>query len=114
MTEPTPTAPHREPCCEEFERAAGLSRRRMLAGMAAATGAAVTTSVFGDAFRQVSFASTGRRAVGNNVLVVISLRGGIDGLGVVVPHGDPVTPTALVGDALALTEIGRASCREGV
>ena len=28
-------------------------------------------------------------ATGNNVLVVLSLRGGIDGLGVVVPHGDP-------------------------
>ncbi|RYU10618.1 DUF1501 domain-containing protein [Nocardioides iriomotensis] len=76
-------------CCEEFERAAGPSRRRVLAGLAAATGAAVTTSVFGDAFRQVSFAAPSRRAVGNNVLVVISLRGGVDGMGVVVPHGDP-------------------------
>jgi uncharacterized protein (DUF1501 family) len=72
-------------CCEEFEKAAGLSRRRFLAGMAATTGAAVTTSVFGDAFRQASFG----KAVGNNVLVVISLRGGVDGMGMVVPHGDP-------------------------
>ncbi len=86
----TSESPHQDldGCCAEFERAAGVSRRRFLAGMAAGSGAAVATSVFGDAFRQVSFASP-RRGVGNNVLVVISLRGGIDGMGVVVPHGDP-------------------------
>ena len=72
-------------CCAEFSRAAGLSRRRFLAGMAATSGAAVTASVFGDAFRQASFG----QGVGNNVMVVISLRGGVDGMGIVVPHGDP-------------------------
>ena len=72
-------------CCAEFARAAGLSRRRFLAGMAATSGAAVTASVFGDAFRQASFG----QGVGNNVMVVISLRGGVDGMGIVVPHGDP-------------------------
>ena len=41
--------------------------------------------MFGDAVRQTAFAAT----TGGNVLVVISLRGGIDGLGMVVPHGDP-------------------------
>ena len=70
-------------CCTEFEAAAGLSRRRFLAGMAA-TSAVVATSTFGDAFRQTAFGATG-----GNVLVVLSLRGGIDGLGMVVPHGDP-------------------------
>ena len=70
-------------CCTEFQRAAGLSRRRFLAGMAA-TSAVVATSTFGDAFRQTAFGATG-----GNVLVVLSLRGGIDGLGMVVPHGDP-------------------------
>jgi uncharacterized protein (DUF1501 family) len=98
MSEPTElTAPATAPadpdlggCCAEFARAAGLSRRRFLAGMAATAGAAVTTSVFGDAFRQASFA----KAVGNNVLVVISLRGGVDGMGMVVPHGDPAYYTA--------------------
>ena len=70
-------------CCTEFQRAAGLSRRRFLAGMAA-TSAVVATSTFGDAFRQTAFGATG-----GNVVVVLSLRGGIDGLGMVVPHGDP-------------------------
>jgi uncharacterized protein (DUF1501 family) len=77
-------------CCAEYEQAAGLSRRRFVAGMAAAGGAAVATSVFGDAFRQTAFGAT----TGGNVLVVISLRGGIDGLGMVVPHGDPGYYTA--------------------
>jgi uncharacterized protein (DUF1501 family) len=77
-------------CCLEFERTLGLSRRRFLAGMTATSGAAVAASVFGDAFRQASFG----RAVGNNVLVVISLRGGVDGMGMVVPHGDPAYYTA--------------------
>lgn len=70
--------------CEEFQRA-GLSRRRLLGGMAAAGATAVTTSLFGDAVRQASFAAT----TGGNVMVVLSFRGGIDGPGMVVPHGDP-------------------------
>jgi uncharacterized protein (DUF1501 family) len=82
---------HGQPeCCVEYEQAARLSRRRFLAGMAATSVAMVTTSMFGDAFRQASFAAT----PGGNVLVVISLRGGIDGMGMVVPHGDPAYYTA--------------------
>ena len=72
-------------CCEEFSRAGDLSRRRFLGGMAAAGAASVTTSLFGQAVRQASFGAV----PGGNVLVVISFRGGIDGLGMVVPHGDP-------------------------
>ncbi|CAA9366487.1 MAG: Protein of unknown function (DUF1501) [uncultured Nocardioidaceae bacterium] len=72
-------------CCAEFGRAAELSRRRFLGGMAAAGATAVTTSLFGQAVRQASFGAT----PGGNVLVVISFRGGIDGLGMVVPHADP-------------------------
>ncbi len=82
----SPEAPlDRDACCADYEQVAGLGRRRFLAGMAAASGAAVTTSMFGDALRQTSFGAT----TGGNVLVVVSLRGGIDGLGMVVPHGDP-------------------------
>jgi uncharacterized protein (DUF1501 family) len=80
-------------CCREYETASRLSRRRFLQGMAATSTAAVSTSVFGDAFRQTSFAAGGA-GTGGNVLVVISLRGGIDGLGMVVPHGDPAYYTA--------------------
>ena len=72
-------------CCREYENASRLSRRRFLKGMAATSAAAVSTTMFGDALRQTSFGAT----TGGNVMVVISLRGGIDGLGMVVPHGDP-------------------------
>ena len=80
-------------CCRDYERAARLSRRRFLQGMAATSAAAVTTSMFGDALRQTSFAAGGA-GTGGNVLVVLSLRGGIDGLGLVVPHADPAYATA--------------------
>ncbi|MDP3967021.1 MAG: DUF1501 domain-containing protein [Nocardioides sp.] len=71
-------------CCDDFARVT-LDRRRFLAGLAGAGAAGAVTSVFGDAVRQTSYAAT----TGGNVLVVISFRGGIDGLGLVVPHGDP-------------------------
>lgn len=76
-------------CCDDFARAS-LDRRRFLAGLAGAGAAGAVTSVFGDAVRQTSYAST----AGGNVLVVISFRGGIDGLGLVVPHGDPAYAAA--------------------
>jgi uncharacterized protein (DUF1501 family) len=72
-------------CCAEFLRAASLSRRRFLGGVAAAGATTVTTSLFGEAVQQASFGAE----TGGNVMVVLSLRGGIDGLGMVVPHGDP-------------------------
>jgi len=72
-------------CCSDYVRATSLSRRRFLGGVAAASTATVSTSLFGQAVRQSSFAAT----TGGNVLVVLSFRGGIDGMGMVVPHGDP-------------------------
>jgi len=83
-------------CCAEFATAARLSRRRLMQGLAAGAGASalgVSTSLFGEAVRQTSFAAT----TGGNVLVVLSLRGGIDGMGVVVPHGDPAYYTQRPG-----------------
>ena len=71
--------------CQEFERASRVSRRGFVQGMAATTGALVTTQLFGDALMETSYGAS----TGNNVLVVLSFRGGIDGLGMVVPHGDP-------------------------
>ena len=71
--------------CTDFLRAASLTRRRFVQGMAAAGGTAITTSVIGDAVTQVVFAAEGT----GNVLVVLSLRGGVDGLGLVVPHTEP-------------------------
>ena len=79
-------------CCRDYETAARLTRRRFLQGMAATGAAGVGTTMFGDAFRQTAFGAT--PGSGGNVMVVISLRGGIDGLGMVVPHGDPAYYTA--------------------
>ena len=70
--------------CTDFLTAASLSRRRFFQGMAA-TGTAVTTSVIGDAVTQTVFAAEGT----GNVMVVLSLRGGVDGLGLVVPYTEP-------------------------
>ncbi|GAB3990348.1 DUF1501 domain-containing protein [Nocardioides marmoraquaticus] len=77
------TDPH-QMSCEDFHRASGLGRRGFLQGLAAATGMAVVSSVYGDTVMDASFGATP-----GNVLVVLSFRGGIDGLGMVVPHGDP-------------------------
>lgn len=73
-------------CCEEYARQerAGLSRRGFLGGVAAAGGVAITASMFGDALMQASYGVE----TGGNVMVVLSFRGGIDGLGVVVPHAE--------------------------
>ena len=78
--------------CRDF----AVSRRSLLKTATAVGGAMAVTQMFGDSMMQASFAE----GTGGNVLVVISLRGGIDGLGVVVPHGDPgyyqVRPTTAV------------------
>lgn len=83
MTDTTPSSPAAgDTCCGDFRS----SRRRVLAGMGAVAGAAVTSSMIGGAFREVAYGAT----LGNpNVLVVLSLRGGADGLSLVVPHADP-------------------------
>ena len=67
--------------CPEFGR---TSRRGFLKGAAGVAGAAVLTRTVGDAFTQVSFGAT----TSPNVLVVLSMRGGADGLSLVVPHAD--------------------------
>jgi uncharacterized protein (DUF1501 family) len=67
------------PCgCPDF----ALSRRRFLAAAAAGTGALAAGTLFGDAYRQVTYGATR----GGNVVVVLSLRGGCDGLSMVVPR----------------------------
>jgi uncharacterized protein (DUF1501 family) len=71
-------------CCRDFTRSS-LSRRSLLQGAAAVGGGMAVTQMFGEAMMQATFAGT----PGGNTMVVISLRGGIDGMGLVVPHGDP-------------------------
>lgn len=48
-------------------------------------------SMHGTVFRQTAFAKTGRA---DNVLVVLSQRGGCDGMSLVVPYGDPAYAAA--------------------
>jgi uncharacterized protein (DUF1501 family) len=75
----TPDAP---PCgCDDFQ----AGRRRFLKGSLGAAGTLAVTAMFGDVFAQVAYGAE----TGGNVLVVLSLRGGADGLSMVVPHGDP-------------------------
>jgi len=85
MTKPSnPT-----PCgCPDF----AVSRRRFLATAAAGGVGLAGAGMFGDAFRQVSYA--GVPGDGGNVLVVLSLRGGADGLSMVVPRGADHTTLA--------------------
>ena len=83
-----PTAAMRE-CCTDFARASA-SRRSLLKGALMAGGTMAVTQLLGESVLQATFAGT----KGGNTLVVLSLRGGIDGLGVVVPHGDPGYYTA--------------------
>jgi uncharacterized protein (DUF1501 family) len=71
-------------CCRDFARATA-SRRSVLQGALMAGGTMAFTQLLGESMLQATFAGTR----GGNTLVVLSLRGGIDGLGVVVPHGDP-------------------------
>ncbi|MBA2509173.1 MAG: twin-arginine translocation signal domain-containing protein, partial [Nocardioidaceae bacterium] len=67
--------------CPDFR----TSRRTFLKGVGAAAGAGVFTSLVGDVFTEAH----GGAPKGGSVLVVLSLRGGSDGLSLVVPHGDP-------------------------
>ncbi|MDQ3273565.1 MAG: DUF1501 domain-containing protein [Actinomycetota bacterium] len=66
--------------CSEYSS----SRRSFIRNALAVTGGAVATMAFGETFRQTAYGATN-----GNVLVVLSLRGGADGLSIVVPHGDP-------------------------
>jgi uncharacterized protein (DUF1501 family) len=90
MTDPNLTTGSLDNCCGEFR----TSRRRVLAGMGAVAGAAVTSSMIGGAFREVAYGAT---TANPNVLVVLSLRGGADGLSLVVPHGDAAYRAARPG-----------------
>jgi len=78
--------------CDEY----GPSRRSILkvAGLAAMAG--VTTSMFGDVLT-----STVYGASEGNILVVLSLRGGADGLSMIVPHAESAYYSARPTTAIA-------------
>lgn len=88
MTGTTPT------CCEEYAQTRGASRRGVLAG-AVALGAggllAGPGAVFGSTVVSAAAAPVQARVdASGRVMVVLSLRGAVDGMSLVVPHGDPV------------------------
>jgi uncharacterized protein (DUF1501 family) len=93
--------------CPDFSRAGdrlaglGLTRRSLLKTSAALGGGLALTQMFGEAMMQASFGGT----KGGNTLVVVSLRGGIDGMGLVVPHGDPGYYSARPHTAVAAEQL---------
>ncbi|GAB4003850.1 DUF1501 domain-containing protein [Nocardioides ultimimeridianus] len=93
--------------CAECAGPPRLSRRAVFRAPIVGGGALVTTAAFGSAHLQTAYAAT---ASAPAVVVVLSMRGAMDGMSLVVPHGDPVyalarpniaipTPQLLVGDA---------------
>lgn len=67
----------------------GFTRRRFLGGTAALAGAGMLSGLVGPlTSTQVAFAAPGDTS--SDTLVVVSLRGGFDGLNAVVPASDPV------------------------
>lgn len=83
MTDPIPD----RPCGCPESRAQLLSRRTVLRAGALGAGSLAATATFGgafgDTFREVAYGAER----GGNVVVVLSMRGGADGLSLVVPRG---------------------------
>ena len=71
--------------CAEFQRSLS-SRRSFLKGLGVVASGSVMSTMHGTVFRQTAFAADGPA---DSVLVVLSQRGGADGLSLVVPYGDP-------------------------
>lgn len=61
----------------------GISRRNLLRSAGVVGMAGVATSMFGDVLTSTAFGATNE-----NVLVVLSLRGGADGMSMMVPHAE--------------------------
>jgi uncharacterized protein (DUF1501 family) len=84
---PMSAAPARGCGCPEHERAAGLTRRGFLGRTAAIAAGGAVAGLLGDTLStRLAFADP---LYAGDVLVVLSLRGGFDGLSAVVPAGDP-------------------------
>ena len=67
----------------------GLTRRALLRTAAAAGALGVVTTAFGETVTARYAFAADRAAYAGDTVVVLSLRGGFDGLGAVVPAGDP-------------------------
>ncbi|MDR6117095.1 uncharacterized protein (DUF1501 family) [Aeromicrobium sp. SORGH_AS981] len=87
----------------------GLTRRSLLASGAALGLGGVVTSMVGDVLTSAVYGATG-----GNVLVVLSLRGGADGLSMVVPHAEAAYHAARPTTALKATELLHADATFGL
>lgn len=86
-----------EPCgCPDYS----MTRRSLLRAAGLASAAGVVTSMTGGALTSTVFGSTDA-----NVLVVLSLRGGADGLSMVVPHAEPAYHAARPSTAIKATQV---------
>lgn len=95
-----------EPCgCDDY----ALSRRSLLAAAGAVGLGSVVTSMVGDVLTSTAFGATT-----GNVLVVLSLRGGADGLSMVVPHAEAAYHAARPSTALKATELLHADATFGL
>lgn len=77
----TTNAPSRS-CCDEMARVSSLSRRSVLKGLLAG---AATVPALGIVNANVAYASPSDTTWSGDTLVVLSLRGGFDGLSAIVP-----------------------------
>lgn len=82
--------PTDQTCCVDFERARNMSRRTFISGVGG--GLLATLMSTDEVFAQAAFADT--TASSGNVVVVLSQRGGCDGLSMLVPYADPAYYTA--------------------
>jgi uncharacterized protein (DUF1501 family) len=86
MTQPAPD-PAQRACCAEGRAAIG--RRDLLKLTGAAGGLGLLVGTFGGTGAAFGATAVTTAAVGTDTLVVLILRGGLDGLSVVAPVGDP-------------------------
>lgn len=82
---PNTTEGHGLPGCADFNRSLA-SRRSFLKGLGVVSAGGVMATMHGTVFSQTAFAASGSA---ENILVVLSQRGGSDGLSMVVPYNDP-------------------------
>jgi len=91
--------------CDEY----GISRRSILKAAGVAAMAGVTTSMFGDVLTSTVFG-----AVDGNILVVVSLRGGADGLSMIVPHAESAYYAARPAVSIAANRLVNADATFGL
>lgn len=102
------TGPAADDCgCDDY----GVSRRSILKAAGLASLAGVTTSMFGDVLTSTVF---GAPATEGNILVVVSLRGGADGLSMIVPHAESAYYAARPTTAIARNSLLGADATFGL